>query len=392
VTSGEGAEPARKQRLAAPGPVEVPPVVLEAMGRAPLHHRTTAFAALLQDARRGLAELACLPDAEVAVLTGNGTAAFEAAFLASVPAGAPVLAVHAGKFGERWADLARRHGHEAIALEAPWGDTVAADRIAAALRDRPDVAAVTLVHSETSTGVLHDVRAQAEAAAEAAPHARVLVDAVTSLGVSELRPAAWGLDAVVAGSQKGVMLPPGLGFAWLSERVRAAPPETPRAFAHDLHAELAAQRDGRTRTTPAVTLVAGLAAALPLLLTGGVEALWADRARRNEALLAAGEAAGCRRFAVRPSPAVAALRAPEGVSAPDLVAAFARRGVRIAGGQDHAKPFLLRPSLMGWADDVDALGLAGTLEAVLREAGVDVPYGAASAAAARVLEGAAGPG
>jgi aspartate aminotransferase-like enzyme len=267
---------------------------------------------------------------------------------------------------------------------------VTADSIAAALRERPDVAAVTLVHSETSTGVLHDVRTQAAAAADAAPEARILVDAVTSLGVSELRPAAWSLDAIVAGSQKGVMLPPGLGFAWLSERVRAAPPDPPRAFAHDLHAELAAQRDGRTRTTPAVTLVAGLVAALPLLQAGGVEALWADRARRNQALLAAGVAAGCTRFAVRPSPAVAALRAPEGVPAPELVAAFARRGVRIAGGQDHAKPFLLRPSLMGWADDVDALGLAGTLEAVLRDAGVDVPYGAATGAAARVLEGAPG--
>jgi aspartate aminotransferase-like enzyme len=368
--------------------VQVPPAVLEAMGRAPLHHRTPAFAELLRAVRRGLAELGRLPDEEIAVLTGNGTAAFEAAFLAAVPAGAPVLAVHAGKFGQRWAELARRHGHEVVAVEADWGDDVRPERVAEALRSRPDVAALTLVHSETSTGVLHDVRAQAAAAREVAPEARVLVDAVTSFGVSELRPAAWGLDAIVAGSQKGVMLPPGLGFAWLSPRLRAAPPAPPRAFAHDLHAELSAQRDGRTRTTPAVTLVAGLAAALPLLLADGVEALWAARARRNEALLAAGEAAGCRRFAARPSPAVAALRAPDGLAAPDLVAAFARRGVRIAGGQDRAKPFLLRPSLMGWADDVDVLGLAGTLESVLREAGVAVPRGAASAAAARVLEGA----
>ena len=117
-----------------------------------------------------------------------------------------------------------------------------------------------------------------------------------------------------------------------------------------------------------------------------MEALWARRARLNEALLAAGEAAGCRRFAVRPSPAVAALRVPDGVRAGDVVAAFARRGTRIAGGQDQAEPFLIRPSLMGWADDHDVLGLAGTLEAALREVGHEVPFGAASAAAARLLE------
>lgn len=375
-----------KRRLAAPGPVEVPPAVLEATARAPLHHRSAEFAALLGEARAGLAELACLPADDVAILTGSGTAAFEAAFLATVPAGAPVVAVQAGKFGERWAKLARRHGHEVVDVTAAWGDTVAPDQVADALAARPDVAAVTLVHSETSTGVLHDVRAQAAAIRARAPEARIVVDAVTSLGVSELRPVDWGFDAVVSGSQKGAMTPPGLAFAWLSPRVLAAPPEPRRAFAFDLHDELPQQRRGRTGTTPAVTLIAGLAAALPLLLADGVEALWARRARLNEALLAAGEAAGCRRFAVRPSPAVAALRVPDGVRAGDVVEAFARRGTRIAGGQDHAEPFLIRPSLMGWADDHDALGLAGTLEAALREAGHEVPFGAASAAAVRVLE------
>jgi len=375
-----------KTRLAAPGPVEVPPQVLEAIARAPLHHRTDAFGALLLQARQVLAELALLPDGDVAILSGSGTSAFEAAFLATVPAGAPVLAVSAGKFGERWAQLARRHGHEVHELCGPWGGTVNPERIADALREHRGVAAVTLVHSETSTGVLHDVAAQAAAISAAASDARIVVDAVTSLGVSELDPLGWGLDAVVAGSQKGVMLPPGLGFAWLSERVRAEPPAPRRSFASDLHAELPAQRDGRSGTTPAVGLIAGLAAAGPLLLHEGREVLLGRRARRNEALLAAGEAAGLTRFALRPSPAVAALRLPAGTPAPPVVAGFARRGVRIAGGQNQLKPFLIRPSLLGWADAFDTLGLAGTLEAVLREAGLPVPYGAATAAAARVLE------
>jgi len=376
----------RKTRLAAPGPVEVPPQVLEAIARPPLHHRTPEFARLLGEARRLLSELACVPGDDVAILSGSGTSAFEAAFLAAVPAGAPVLAVRAGKFGERWASLARRHGHEVVEVVARWGESPTDAQVTGAVRARPDVAAATLVHSETSTGVLHDVRSQARAIREHAPEARILVDAVTSLGVSELRPVPWGLDAVVSGSQKGVMLPPGLGFVWLSERVRAEPLGPRRAFAADLHAELPAQRQGRTGTTPAVGLIAGLAAARPLLLDDGVEALWAGRRRLNEALLSAGEAAGCTRFAVRATPAVAALRVPAGVAAEDVVAAFARRGVRIAGGQDEARPYLIRPSLLGWADAFDALGLAGTLESVLRELGHEVPYGAAGAAAGRTLE------
>lgn len=377
----------RKTRLAAPGPVEVPPAVLEAIARPPLHHRTEAFAALLQRARSALATLMGVPGDDVAILSGSGTTAFEAAFLSAVPAGGPVAAVHAGKFGRRWASLARRHGHEVVDVEAPWGEIVAPDRIADVLAGRDDLVAVTLVHSETSTGTLHDVAAQAAAVRAVAPDARILVDAVTSLAVSELDPRGWGLDAVVAGSQKGVMLPPGLGFAWLSPRVRAGPPDPLRTFVLDLHAELPAQAAGRPTTTPAVGLIAGLAAAAPLLLDAGLPALWSERARRSEALLAAGEAAGCRRFSRRPSPAVAALRVPAGVAAPDVVAAMAGRGVRIAGGQDDTKPYLIRPSALGWLDDVDVLGVAATIEAALRDAGADVPRGSATAAAARVLDG-----
>lgn len=376
----------RKVRLAAPGPVEVPPSVLEAIARPPLHHRTEAFDRLFAEARAGLAEVARVPGDDVAILSGNGTTAFEAAFLASVPVGATVVAVHAGKFGERWAQLARQHGHAVHDVEAPWGSVVEPDAIVEALKRAPEAAAVTLVHSETSTGALHDVAAQARAVRSVAPDVRILVDAVTSLAVSELDPLGWDLDAVVAGSQKGVMLPPGLGFAWLSERVRAEPPEGRRSFALDLHAELSRQAEGRPGTTPAVGLVAGLAAVLPLLLDAGLGTLWADRERRNRALLAAGEACGGQAFAARTSPAVAALRLPSGVSAPKVVTAMAHRGVRVAGGQDATKPYLIRPSAMGWIDDADVLAIAGTLEAALRACGLEVPFGVGSGAAARVLE------
>jgi len=371
--------------LASPGPVPVPPAVLEAIARPVLHHRTDAFEAILAEARQVLADVYAASVDGVVLLSGNGTAAFEAGFLAAVPAGTKVLAAHAGKFGQRWAKLARVHGHEVTEVTAPWGETVPPSAIEEALQATPEIGAVLLVHSETSTGVLHDLEAQVAAVRRIVPDARIVVDAVTSLGVSELRPEAWQLDAVVAGSQKGVMLPPGLGFAWLSERVREQGMTPRRALAWDLHAELAAQNKGTTATTPAVRLVAGLAAVRPYLLADGIEALWARRARLNEALLAAGAALGCMPYAERPSPAVAALRVPEGISAPAVVAACAARGVQIAGGQDDAKPFLIRPALLGYAKDGDVLSVAGTLELAFQDVDATVQRGSASAAALDVL-------
>lgn len=376
-----------KPRLMAPGPVEVPPAVLEAIARPPLHHRSEAFAELLLEARLRLAELASVPGEDVVVLTGSGTAGFEAAFLACVPPGAKVIGLHAGRFGRRWVELARGYGHEVVEVEAPWGEPLQPDALREALARHPDAAAITTTHSETSTGALHDVAALAAAAREAAPDALFVVDAVTSLGVAELRPGEWGLDAVVSGSQKGVMLPPGLAFAWLSERAWERDVGG-RAHYLDLRREREKQRSGQTGTTPAVSLVAGLIPALDLLLADGLEALWSRRARLNGALLAAGEAAGCGPFARRPSPAVAALRMPDAIAAPDAVAAFARRGVRIAGGQEHTKPVMIRPSLMGWADAYDALAMAALLESILRELGHQVPRGRAAAAALEVLEAA----
>jgi aspartate aminotransferase-like enzyme len=372
-----------KSRLYAPGPVEVPPRVLAAMAEPPLHHRSQAFRARLGRVREKLAEIACVPGDEVVVLTGSGTAAFEAGLLAAVPRGSVVLGLAAGKFGERWLELARHYGYQVLELRAPWGEAIDPEAVREKLREHPEVTAVTTTHSETSTGVLHDVRAIAEAVRETAPEALVLVDAVTSLAVAELKPREWGLDGIFAGSQKGLMTPPGLGFAWLSKRAWSREGERVPSYYLALHKERARQRKGETAYTPAVSLIAGLEAALDLLLEEGLERVWQRRSGLNEALLAAGEALGCRRYAARPSPAAAAMRAPDGLLAPAIVRGFAARGARIAGGQDHAKEVLFRPSLMGYADAYDAVTLAAILEDVLRELGREVPYGLG---VAKVLE------
>ena len=377
-----------EERLLAPGPVPISPAVRAVLARPAVHHRTAAFRASFLRARACLAEVLLVPGDDVLLLGGAGTTAFEAAFLASVPPGATVVAAHAGKFGERWARLARRYGHPVVEVSAPWGSQLDPAAVAAVLRAHPQATALTVTHSETSTGVLHDLRAIAAAAHAAAPDALVLVDAVTSLAAAELRPRAWGLDAVIAGSQKGVMLPPGLGFAWLSERAWARLPEAARrhpAFTLDLHAERPRQRQGETSITPPVPLVLALEVALEQVLGFGVEAWWRHKATLNAAVLAGLDALGCPPFAARPSPAVAAVWTPAGIDAGRLSQALLARGVRVGGGQDAFAARMLRPSVLGHVDAFDALAIVAAFEQALHDLDAPVTLGAGVASYQRRL-------
>ena len=368
-----------EERLLAPGPVPISPQARAVLARPAMHHRTAEFRAAFMRARERVARLLMVPGDDVTFLAGAGTTAFEAAFLATVPPGATVVAAHAGKFGERWSRLARRYGHAVVDVRAEWGEVLDPAAVAAALRATPGVAALTVTHSETSTGVLHDLEAIAAAARQAAPDALVLVDAVTSLAATELRPHGWGLDAVIAGSQKGVMLPPGLGFAWLSERAWARLPEPASrhpSFTLDLHAERLRQRQGDTGITPPVPLVLALDVVAGELLDYGVEAWWALKADLNEAVLAGLGALRCPAFAARPSPAVAAVRVPDGLSAPQVADALLTCGVRVGGGQDHLAATTLRPSVLGHVDAFDALTIVAAFERALHALGSGIEPGA----------------
>lgn len=378
-----------KPRLLAPGPVEVPPAVLEALARPVTHHRAPAFRETFLRARERLATVFSVPGDDVLIVTGSGTAGFEAALVSAVPAGDRVLALHAGRFGERWAAMAESLGYQVEHLEAAPGAEFDLSEVAERLDATSQLAAVTLVQSETSTGALHDVRAVAELVRRVRPEALVLVDAVTSLACAELRPLEWGLDAVVSGSQKGVMTPPGLAFVWLSERAWQRSGEAGRAGSYylDLHRERAKQAGGQTAFTPAVSLVAGLDVALGMLLDEGLENVWRRRAGLNAALLAAGGALGLRQFAARPSPAVATLVVPEGIGARAVLSAARARGATLAGGQGELAGTIIRPSLLGYADRYDAVAAAQLLEDALHDVDADTPKGVAVPAALRALAG-----
>jgi aspartate aminotransferase-like enzyme len=374
-----------KPRLYAPGPVEVPPQVLEASARPTIHHRTDAFKQIFKRTLGKLAQLACVPGEDVLILAGSGTAAFEAGLLACVPKGAKVLGINAGKFGERWVKLAQHYSYEVIDMNLPWGSVADPEAVKALLKQHPDAYAVMTTHSETSTGALHDIETISKVVHEVTPNALLLVDCVTSLGAAELRPKEWQLDGVFSGSQKAMMLPPGLAFAWLSERAWASDKNLNPSFYLDLRKERKNQREGQTAYTPAVNLIYGLEVALDMMLAEGVEQVWQRREKINCAVIEGAVVLGCKQYAERVSPAVAALYVPSGINAPDIVKGFAKRGARIAGGQDDTKAVMIRPSVVGYADAYDALTVVAILEDVLRDMGQNVTYGQGVAAAMMAL-------
>ncbi len=375
----------KKFRLLAPGPTPVPPEVLLAMAQPVLHHRTPEFEALFAQARRGLQWL-FQTRREVLILAASGTGAMEGAVVNACSPGDRVLVIQGGKFGERWAEICQAYGLSVIPVEVPYGKAVDPQAVAAALRGEPSIAAVFVTHSETSTGVLHDL--EAIAAIVRQTPALLVADAITSLGVVNLPSDAWGVDVVVAGSQKAMMLPPGLAFACLSDRAWAAAERArlPRYYFNFL-VERKIQAKHQTAWTPAISLIAGLKAALDLLQAEGLSAIFARHERLARATRAAVTALGLDLFAERPSPAVTAVKVPEGVDGGAIVRVLRdKHGISIAGGQGSMQGKIFRIATLGYADAYDVLTGIAALEFTLAELGYPVRLGDGLRAAQDVLQ------
>jgi aspartate aminotransferase-like enzyme len=366
----------KKYQLMAPGPTPVPSEVLLAMAQPILHHRTPEYEALFVEVRAGLKRLFQTTQ-DVIPLACSGTGAMEAAVVNTLSAGDTVLAVVAGKFGERWVDLGRAYGVNVIELTAPFGETVPPGRVAEALRAHRDVKAVLVQHSETSTGVLHDVRGYA--AATRGTDAILIVDAVSSLGIADLPMDAWGVDVVVAGSQKGLMLPPGLGFCALGDKAWALnrTARLPR-FYLDLAAERKTLLKNEAHFTPAVSIVVGLRTVLRMLEQEGLTNVFRRHERLARATRAGVEALGLGLFCkATPSPAVTAVVPPPGVDAEAIVQAYSQvYNITIAGGQGEMKGRLFRLGHMGYAAEFDVINALAALEQVLAVLGQPVDFGA----------------
>ena len=375
----------KKYYLMAPGPTPVPSNVLLAMAQPMIHHRTREYEALFIEVRAGLKRL-FRTDQDVIPFTSSGTGAMEAAVANTLSSGDTVLVLRAGKFGERWEEICRAYGVRAIPVSAPFGETVPAERFAEALGEHPEARAVLMQHSESSTGVLHDVKGIA--AATGATGAILIVDAVSSLAIADLQMDAWGVDLVVAGSQKGLMLPPGLSFCALSEKAwgHVKVSRLPKYY-FDLTAEWKAVSKNEAHFTPAVSIVLGLREVLRMIEAEGLQNVLKRHERLARATRSGVEALGLDLFAkATPSPALTAVAAPRGLDSEQVLAAYAAsHNITIAGGQGEMKGKVFRLGHMGYVGDFDVLTALGALEQVLHELGQPVDFGAAVRAAQKVF-------
>ena len=377
----------KKYQLMAPGPTPVPSQVLLAMAQPIIHHRTPAYEALFIEVRAGLKRLFQTTQ-DVMPLACSGSGAMEAALVNTLSPGDVVAVVSAGKFGERWIEMARAFGLDVVELKAPYGETVAAERIAETLRSRREIRAVLTQHSESSTGVLHDVRSYA--AVTRAADTLLIVDAVSSLGIANLEMDAWAVDVVVAGSQKGLMLPPGLGFCAFSERAweRAKTSRLPKYYFNLLEERKFVARN-EAHFTPAVSIVVGLREVMRMLDADGLPNVFARHDRLARATRAGVTALGMRVFPrATPSPALTAVVAPDGMDSEKIVAAYSEmHDITIAGGQGEMKGKVFRLGHMGYAVETDVMVALGTLEQILSDLGLPVTFGAGVGAAQQVFAG-----
>jgi aspartate aminotransferase-like enzyme len=382
----------RKTRLFTPGPTPLLPAAQFAMAAADMHHRTPEFRALYQ---KVLAQLKVFVGTQndVLLLSSSGTGAMEASVSNLTSPGDRVLVLTAGKFGERWVGLAKAFGCEVDLVEAPYGQTFDLAAVRKALK--PEHRAIYMQGTETSTAVRHDVEAVAKLVKEAGSEALLVVDGITGLGTTHFDVDGWGIDILIGGSQKAVMIPPGLAYLSVSEKAWAAMEKSknPRYY-FDLRKERKNAVKGESAYTPAVALIAGLGAALDYIagqaggdLEKGRIAL-VDNAQVNAAATRAGLVAlGFSLFApTAPAAAATAVAVPEGMDSSEVVKALKTRFASvIANGQGEMKGKIFRVAHLGFFDYLDTVALLGAMEHIAKDTlKLPVKYGQAVAAAQQV--------
>lgn len=372
-----------KPRLFTPGPTPVPPPVTLRMAEPMIHHRSPEFREVMACVNANLQYL-FQTNGPVLTLTCSGTGGMEAVIVSLFSAGDTVIAVNGGKFGERWVRMPAAFGLNAVEVKTAWGDPPTAEAIIEALRGHPEARGVILTQSETSTGTSTDIRLLAQVIREHSD-ALVCVDGITAVGAHELRFDAWGIDACVTGSQKGLMIPPGLAFVALSQRaVSAMERSTLPKFYFDLRRALASWASADTPWTPAISLVRGIDAALAMIREEGIENVWRRHERLSRALRAGVVSLGLTLFSRSPSFAVTPVYLPEGME----WKAFNRvlkteNGITVAGGQGEFSGKIFRISHLGYYDELDMVAVVAALERTLAALGYPFEPGAGVSAVQR---------
>jgi len=374
-----------KERLFTPGPT---PLLMEGQARtltATLHHRTESFRKIMRETLENLRYFFNTKN-DVLMFTSSGTGAMEGSISNLTSPGDRVLVGTAGKFGERWLQLAAAYGLETVKVEAPYGQPLSVDEIGKRLKSDGPFRAVYVQATESSTGVSHDVKAIADLV-RPLPETCLVVDAITGLGTTDLRPDEWGLDVVIGGSQKALMVPPGLAFASVSEKAwkLIEKSKSPRYY-FDFAKERKNLAKGESSYTPATTLVVGLHATLGYIREVGRENLIANAAMLAEATREAAKALGLSLFAAAsPANALTAIETPEGLDSGAIVKEMrARFGAIIANGQGTMKGKIFRLAHLGYYDALELFAALAGIEIALCKVGHQCELGSGVRAAQKV--------
>jgi aspartate aminotransferase-like enzyme len=365
-----------KKRILIPGPVEVSSEVSSALAKPMIGHRTPDFNAILEECWEGLKEV-CQTKNDVAIITGSGTAAMDAAIASTLSEGDEVVCIGGGKFGERFAKIVKSYGGKPVEVEVEWGRAADPDDVERVVSGSNAVA-LTLTHNETSTGVLHDAEAIGRIAKK--NNLLFIVDAITSIGGDYVKTDEWGVDICIAGSQKCLGVPPGLGFAAVSEDAWKAIDENKRkrSFYLDLSSYRKSLKKSTTPFTPSVSLIYGLKAALEEIKEEGLE----NRIKRHRTLAkatrCAAKAMNLELFAdeAHASNTVTAIKIPEELTDAEIRGRLRDEfGILLAGGQEAVKGKIFRIGHMGNVDRVELLGVISALELVLSRGNHDFKLG-----------------
>jgi aspartate aminotransferase-like enzyme len=382
----------KKTHLFTPGPTPVPDAVLRAMSAPVIHHRTPAFQEILGRTLPGVAKVMGTAN-PVAMFTSSGTGAMESAVVNLVSPGDEVVVAAFGHFGKRWADIAGAYGATVHLHETPWGSRPDPDAVGQFVAQYPNARVVFSTHSETSTGTVSDAEALAASIRQQGGDDRILVlDAISSLGASRVEADTWGWDVVVAGSQKALMVVPGLAFASVSSRAREhAKNNSSSSFYWNWEKNLNAHAKDPASTafTPALSIVIGLDVALSMMFDEGLDNVYARHIEFGRAVRSAIGALGFDLFSPDDdsSCVLTAAAVPEDIDGTRIPAKLREYGVTIAGGQAHLKGRIFRVGHCGWVNALDIVLAIAALERGLTEIGIEIEPGAGVAAVQRELVG-----
>ena len=361
-----------KLNLMIPGPTPVPENVLSCMSKHPIGHRSGDFQDIVAKTTEQLKWLH-QTTADVLTITGSGTAAMEAGIINTLSKGDQVICGNNGKFGERWVKVAKAYGLDVKVVKADWGQPLDPNQFKVILEEDTDkkIKAVILTHSETSTGVINDLKAINN---EVKNHSKAITiaDCVTSLGACNIPMDEWGIDVIASGSQKGYMIPPGLSFVAMSQRAWEANAlsNLPK-FYLDLKQYLKTVNKNSNPFTPAINLYFALEASLTMMQTEGLENIFTRHARHQKATQEGIKAMGLKLFTKEGygSPAITAVQ-PEDIDAESIRKLIKNNfDILLAGGQDHLKGKIFRIGHLGFVNDRDIISVISALESTLDKMG-----------------------